>query len=127
MSLGLSMLFRRDHDNRGMERSGTGDTRRHPRVTCSNLYCNLGRVLDLCPTGARVVTDRRPPKTGTQRQVLIETGDGVLPVPSKVVWTQRLGLGRFLLAVAFDPGDEASRMRMLELYNERRDLSRRQA
>jgi len=119
-------MFRRARITGALARlPGVGDTRRHPRVPCADLYCNLGRIIDLCPTGARVTTDRRPPAAGTRRQVLMETGDGVIPVPARVVWTQRIGLGRFRFALAFDPGDEASRGRMLDLYHDRRKLARR--
>lgn len=121
-----SPMFRRARITGALTRlPGVGDTRRHPRVACADLYCNLGRIIDLCPTGARVVTDRRPPAAGTQRQVLIETNDGVVPVPARIVWTQRTGLGRFRFALAFDPGDEGSRTRMLDLYLARRALATR--
>ncbi|MEM7755516.1 MAG: PilZ domain-containing protein [Planctomycetota bacterium] len=119
-------MFKRARISSGLVRlPGVGDTRRHPRVPCADLYCNLGRVLDLCPTGARLVTDRRPPAAGTQRQVLMETESGVIPVPARVVWTERTGLGRYRFALAFDPGDESSRTRMIELYHQRRSVRRR--
>ncbi len=75
------------------------DRRRHPRVKAGEtLSSNIGRVLDLSPSGVRVMTRRKP--KGVLDVALWDIHRG-LTVRARVIWSKRLGFRRYESGLKF--------------------------
>lgn len=83
--------------------SGGGDPRRrverHPSTEVSS---DLGEVLDLSESGARIACKGKPPfQVGYGSTIQIRTADGAVTLPVRVVWIRRKGLRTHHVGVQF--------------------------
>ncbi len=75
--------------------------RRHGRVRCLDIDCNLGEILDVSASGMRVRTNQRPPTIGTSLTTTVKGLDGPVEFNGVVVWTKRSGFFKFEVGVEF--------------------------
>jgi hypothetical protein len=83
------------------------DKRRHGRVRCTGAMSDLGRILDLSVSGARLACKRKPAlHVGDERELTIEA---TTPFRARVrvVWVKQLGFFRREIGVEFMARDEA--------------------
>jgi hypothetical protein len=73
------------------------------RVSCNSPACNLGEVLDLSATGARVRCRRfLKPAAGGRTPFVVAAGDGrEIRLDAAVCWVRR-GADRWEVGLAFD-------------------------
>lgn len=75
--------------------------RRHGRVRCLDIDCNLGEILDVSASGMRVRTNQRPPTIGTSLTTTLTGLDGPVEFSGVVVWTKRSGFFKFEVGIEF--------------------------
>ncbi|QOJ00773.1 MAG: PilZ domain-containing protein [Phycisphaeraceae bacterium] len=81
---------------------GSGDNaRRHGRVRCDELVCNLGQVLDLSASGARIKLSLSPLTVGGEVICEIEAPDRRVAIAAKVIWCRRVGFFRHEAGLTF--------------------------
>jgi hypothetical protein len=79
-------------DSQGRER------RRYPRATTRSLRGDLGIVLDLSPSGMRVLASQVP---DGRLPVTLLAAEGPVSVQAEVAWSRRRGLREWELGLAF--------------------------
>ncbi|MHC4992405.1 MAG: PilZ domain-containing protein [Planctomycetota bacterium] len=74
------------------------DRRRHVRVRPTVSFCNLGAVLDLSQSGARMHSRRQ---MDGEIEFVVNVGDVAFSTRARVVWTRRTGLLRHQIGLEF--------------------------
>ncbi|MBZ0171153.1 MAG: PilZ domain-containing protein [Phycisphaerales bacterium] len=67
---------------------GSAGARAYKRTKCADLYCNLGRVVDLSPTGAGLLTEAAHLSPGARETIHLDTEHGPLEIIATVTWTR---------------------------------------
>jgi PilZ domain len=79
------------------------NARRHGRVRCQKIESNIGEVVDLSASGARIRRRRRyVSQPGSMVNMEIEGLDGAIRVLGRVVWTRRFGFFHHQVGVIFE-------------------------
>lgn len=68
------------------------NNRRHGRLLCQDVVCNLGKVLDLSASGLRIKVKQWPPKGQEPYLLLLAAGDVELRLGCVTRWRKRAGL-----------------------------------
>jgi hypothetical protein len=75
--------------------------RRHGRLLCQDISCSLGAVLDISASGMRVRSGTKPPLSGQQLTLTLETLDACVLISATVVWSRRSGIFRHDVGLEF--------------------------
>lgn len=82
------MFWRSPKKPAGNWAPGSAGARVHKRTRCADLFCNLGRVLDLSPTGAGLLTEAAHLRPGVRETIRLDTEHGRVEIAATVAWVQ---------------------------------------
>lgn len=78
------------------------EKRRHGRLECEEIPCSVGYIVDMSASGMRLRVSKDSPLTeGEETSVTIEHDSGLLSVPVRVEWMEKLNKREFKVGVAF--------------------------
>lgn len=98
------------------DRTPENEKRRHGRMRCGSLRCELGRVSDVSASGMRVMAaSRRGVAPGELRPVTLRSEWGTVEVQVRVGWVKRIGWWRHEIGLQFDSLDDATRRTVFAL------------
>lgn len=100
---------------RGDWAPGAVGARVHRRARCANLFSNIGRVVDLSPTGAGVLTEASRFRPGMQDTIRLETPTGQISLDALVVWVRSADSRLYRVGLRFLPGGNGSRAQLRSL------------
>jgi len=92
------LSFKRNSSNKhqGLEK------RRHGRLECEEIPCSIGYIVDMSASGMRLRVGRDTAITeGEETSVTIDHESGLLSVPVRVEWMEKLNKREFKVGVAF--------------------------
>jgi hypothetical protein len=113
---------------RGNWTPGAAGSRGHRRARCPNLYSNIGRVVDLSPTGAGLLTEPDAFRPGMRDTFRLDTGGRAFETGATVVWVRREDRCD-RLGLRFEPLADAARREIRALCERLREdeLDRRES
>lgn len=84
------------------KREGESERRRHGRLRCEELTCNVGQIRDLSASGMQVFRKGGAiAKLGDEMQIVIEYLDSSMAVDVKTVRADKLGFRKHLFGFEF--------------------------
>ncbi len=97
--------------------------RRHGRVRCQNVHCNLGDVQDISASGMRIITRWKPPGPNHVFPIEIDSIDGLIVLEARAMWSKRVGwfkreIGLRFESVPRDASEALARLARAAAYNE---------
>lgn len=101
--------------SRGNWAPGAVGARVHRRARCVNLFSNIGRVIDLSPTGVGVLTEADRFRPGMQDTIRLESPTGQITLDALVVWVRSADDRLYRVGLRFLPGGNGSRAELRTL------------
>lgn len=102
---------------------GVANKRRHGRIKCQGVRCNMGDVLDISASGMRVRTRIKPPTSERVFAIQIEGVGEPIVVGARCVWVKRVGwftreVGLVFEAISSESVQGLRRLAQAAAYNE---------
>ncbi len=91
---------------------------RRGRVTIEMARCTLGEIINVSPTGVRVGfkgARSAIPKENALFSMEMQTPDGLVTVPARIVWVKRTGFRKFDIGIEFGETDPATVAKLRQL------------
>ena len=96
--------------------SDVPDRRRHGRLLCEDLRCDLGQVRDLSASGMKVFRKGGSiAQVGDQLEVVIEYLDSRMSVQAKVIRADKIGFRKRMYGFAFVELSDEQKSRLVAL------------
>lgn len=92
--------------------------RRHGRVVISRVRTDLGEILDVSASGARVRRRGGAPEIGSEFDCEISSSSGPIRVRSRAIWVHRVGIDEHDVGLEFLELTPTARAALIEIVHE---------
>jgi hypothetical protein len=109
------------HAGQPSERPGghlaLANLRRHGRVLCQGVVCELGEVLEVSASGMRVFTSTKPPPLETVRDLVISSAPATFSLRALVSWSTWVGGNNHEVGLEFVELTETAQRGLLDIVH----------